>query len=65
MSKILLILILFQPATGKYQDNVAAFDTMKECVAAKKEIQARKKGDPNVFYVLVCEKSKPTFIVQG
>ena len=63
--KILLILVQFHLPTGSIQPQAIAFDTMKECQQAKREVLSSKKPVPGVYYVLTCEKSKPTFTVQG
>ena len=63
--KVLLILVQFHLPTGALQPEAFVFDTMKECQQAKKEVLSSKKSVPGVYYVLTCEKSKPTFTVQG
>ena len=63
--KVLLILVQFHLPTGELKPQVAVFDTMKECQQAKKEVLSSKKPVPGVYYVLTCEKSKPTFSVNS
>lgn len=64
-AKVLLILVQFYLPTGAMQPNIFVFDTMKECQEARVELLATKKSIPGVYYVLTCEKSKPTFTVEG
>ena len=63
-SIVLMILILFHPATGTYQELVAPFNTMQECVEYKQEILRMKKPDVNTHYILICEKPIPTTSVE-
>ena len=61
---VLMILILYQPATGTYQEAIAPFNSMKECLEYKQEVLKDKKPDPKKYYILVCEKPIPTTSVE-
>ena len=65
LSKVLLILVLFNASTGEIGTGAKVFDTMKECQQARIELLVSKKAVSATYYVLTCEKAKPTFTVQG
>ena len=65
LGEIFLILFLLNPTTGGYQETISKFNTMQECQKFRKETLQGMKPRPGIYYILTCEKSKPTFTVEG
>lgn len=62
---VFMILILFQPPFDTYQDIVAPFNSMQECLEYKKVILRDMKTIPSKYYILVCEKPISTTTMES
>ena len=58
-TKIVLIVVFFSADGNGYRDVIGAFDSAKECEAAKaQEIADWRRGDPDAYVFAICVKPR-------
>lgn len=57
---ILLIGVLFNPATGQYGEFMLPFASMQECQAKRTEMRRTVPKQAGLHFVLECVQTKPT-----